>query len=1073
VTFPQTILDTRVELQLGGVWTDITDDVYARDDGVITITRGRPDEASNSDPGTCAFDLNNRSGNYSPRNPLGAYYGLIGRNTPVRVSVHAGTPGLAISPTGTPASSYAQGTTGVTQITGDLDARCEAELDWYAPGTQTLIGRWSGSTGHLSYLLEIINGSLYLYWSPTGTDILLVYMPLPAGLPARAALRGTLDVDNGAGGYVVTFYWAASLSGAWTMIGAPFSGSGTTTVSGAPTVAPVVGNAQQPVAEGRIYAAEVRSGIGGTVVASPNFSAASPGDTTLVDSQGTRWTLQGGAEISNRRVRFCGEVPSWPARWDTSGADLYVPVQAAGITRRLGQGVQPLQSTLRRRVPSGAPVAYWPMEDAASATQLASALPEGRPAAVTGMSLAADDSLAGSAPLPTVGTSATLSAPVPGGAGNASGWHVEMVYLLDALPGAASQMVRLTLAGGTAATITVTVGSAGVTVAALDGDGAMLATYTSTDPAALAAFAGAWSRLQIFTYVSGGTTYITAAWINVITSTWYYAYTTLTGTPGAVRAVAASWPTGLSGMALGHLGVFAAGGTGITAPGVTVYDGADDGFLGETASARMTRLAGEEGIPLVAQAPADAGEVPLGPQTLDTALTVLQASADAEGGLLVEQRAALGLAWQDRASLYNQLPGAVLAYGDLVAPLEPEDDDQRTLNDVTVARDGGSSARATLSVGALSTLAPPDGVGSYPASVTLSLADDSLLDQIAGWRLHLGTVDEPRFPAISVYLQRRPALIDMVAALDVGDRWQVTGVPLDRLPPGGIDQLIEGYTEVLAQYRWELTFQCGPASPWSVGVLDDPVYGRVDTDGSSLAAAAGETDTTLSVASSGTTWTVDHSQTPWDVTVSGEQVTVAAVGGPLLNPNSFFTAGLTGWTGTSATIAPSTAQLYPGAVGSALVTPNGTSSSGGVQQSPHTAVGSVTPGASYVAMAWVYSPAGWADLRAVIDWYDSSDTLLSTGLGSATAVPAGSWTFLAQTLVAPALASRGAVRARFGGTPPSSAVYYAWGVRWLPAASVTASSPQTLSVIRSVNSVVKAFPSGADVRLTYPTIAAL
>lgn len=84
-TFPDAPLPVLVELQLDGVWTDITEDVYMRDE--IEIERGRADEGNRVDPTKCRLTLNNRTGRYSPRNPLSPLYGALGRNTPIRVSV--------------------------------------------------------------------------------------------------------------------------------------------------------------------------------------------------------------------------------------------------------------------------------------------------------------------------------------------------------------------------------------------------------------------------------------------------------------------------------------------------------------------------------------------------------------------------------------------------------------------------------------------------------------------------------------------------------------------------------------------------------------------------------------------------------------------------------------------------------------------------------------------------------------------------------------------------------------------------------------------------------------------------
>src|SRR5690606_28899168 len=87
-------LPIQVEITLdgGATWTDITSDVRAEQQ--IRIDRGRSAWASGAEAGRCQFTLDNRTGNYSPRNPSGAYYGRLGRNTPVRVSVLTGSVAL-------------------------------------------------------------------------------------------------------------------------------------------------------------------------------------------------------------------------------------------------------------------------------------------------------------------------------------------------------------------------------------------------------------------------------------------------------------------------------------------------------------------------------------------------------------------------------------------------------------------------------------------------------------------------------------------------------------------------------------------------------------------------------------------------------------------------------------------------------------------------------------------------------------------------------------------------------------------------------------------------------------------
>jgi hypothetical protein len=164
--------------------------------------------------------------------------------------------------------------------------------------------------------------------------------------------------------------------------------------------------------------------------------------------------------------------------------------------------------------------------------------------------------------------------------------------------------------------------------------------------------------------------------------------------------------------------------------------------------------------------------------------------------------------------------------------------------------------------------------------------------------------------------------------------------------------------------------------------------------------------------------------------------------GARLTANPYFLTDTTGWTASGSTIVRSSDLKDTTGLWTLKVTPDGVSVSGGATYSPHTAAGSVTAGQAYTAQCWAYSPAGWTDLRATVDWYDSSDVFISTTLGSATSVAAGTWTLLSQSLTAPALASRASVRFRFGGTPPATNITYVWGLLLVnPVASGTFMNP--------------------------------
>ncbi|MER5892406.1 hypothetical protein [Streptomyces sp. NPDC001876] len=879
--------ERRTELQIGGSWTNVTTDV--RESAPITIDRGAADEATSSDPSKCTLTLNNRHGKYSPRNPLSPYYGLIGRNTPLRVSVQGPESYLAVEGI---ATSYARTPDAAAlDIVGDIDLRAEVTMDWSEPGIHPLVGKWISATNQRSYALSVDSGTLSIWWSTAGTAGVSVSRTLP-DLPRRAALRGTLDVNNGSGGYTVNLYWAESLDGPWTAVGASYTTTPATSiyVSTAPLELAPPNLAGAVLMQGRIHRAEVRSGVGGTVVASPDVRALAEGATGWTDSAGRVWTLGAGASISDRQYRFHGEVSAWPSRWDVSGADVYVPIEAAGITRRTGQGKKALDSTLRRRIPSASGLlAYWPMEDGQDAASAYSPLPDVRPMTLTGFDFAADDTLGGAAALPKAKNPATLRATVPRSA--TAGWQVEWVYNLPALPAVQTEMMRLSVTGATMRTVILYASAAAIRLEVQSSDGTVIGAFTYSDAGALSAFVGKWNRLAIYTGdYGGGATLVTATWRDVTTNFRYFIATAPTTGQGRIDSVSAAWGAALEGTAIGHLAVFSTPGTGVldAAPTTAIFEGADDGFLGETALARLVRLGAEESAQLDISVRGVDYLTPserMGPQRPGTLLDLLEECAETDGGILYEHLDRTALVYRDRQSLYNQAVGLALDYtvqGEVPPPLEPAPDDQAVRNDVTVTRSGGSSGRAVLESGPLSVQPPPAGIGPYDEALTLSLYTDTQPLLIAQWRMHLGTWDEERYPTITVWLHAAPHLIGDVLGLDIGDRVTIDNLP-PWLPPGLIDQHMRGYIEVLGLYDWTLSMNCVPAGPWTVGVVEDSVLGRPDTDGCTLTGAITSSATSVAVTSSpGPRWIDSASfpaMFPFDVTVGGEVVRVTACTG--------------------------------------------------------------------------------------------------------------------------------------------------------------------------------------------------
>jgi hypothetical protein len=821
VAFPEDPLGVRVELRIGSVWVDITKDVKTTDP--IVHSRGIRNRGVVADPATLPMRINNAGGKYSPRNPLSPYYGLIGRNTPVRVSIPHGSAFLAVTGRTIGNTGASTPDAAVLDITGDIDIRFEATLDnWLANDTVELCGK--GLTGQRSWILLVEKQRLRLRWAAADTtefqhDSTEI---LPVPLSSRLAVRATLDVNNGAGGHTVVFYTAPSIAGPWTQLGAPVVTTGTTSIfnSTAPLrVGDGWGDAGWISSSGMVTNFQLRNGINGSVVASPDFTALTPGMTTFSDSAGRIWTVDNDTRITNLWPRFVGEISSWPRQWTPSAAMAWVQVEAAGVLRRYSQGQKPLESTLRRRLPSQGPIAYWPMEEGEDATQAASPIPGVRPLNLSGFRMAANDTLPGSKALPQVQGEATLSGIVPTPpAGSPQEWHTEFVCFVESPPPAPRTVLQW-LSTGTVKRWRLMISPGGVDLHGYGDNDVEVVTQNLS----FTQLFGRWTRWKLFARQNGGQVTWTLAWVFVGASGFAFSGS-FTGSAGRISGVIDPGPYSgdLSNVTLGHLGVFAVADT-------FAYNDGDIAFTGETAAARMTRLCQEESAPLrITGAGADTLRV--GPQRPDDLLTLLSVAAAADGGIFGEAQGSASLWYRTRASLYNQTPALVLPFGSLSPPFEPVEDDE-IRNDRTITRDGGSSARATLASGRLSVQDPPNGIGVYDDSTTLNLYADGQLDPVAGWMLHLGTWDEDRYPEITLLLHRHPELIDAVLALQVGDVIRITDVPV-WIAPGDINLRVDGWSETMLPRTWRITFACSPAGPWTVGVRGTA---HRDTAGSTLA----------------------------------------------------------------------------------------------------------------------------------------------------------------------------------------------------------------------------------------------
>jgi hypothetical protein len=1067
------------ELFYDGVWNDITEDLRVTT-SPVTITRGLSSEsASDAEPTSCTCDLDSRDDRYAPRNPMSPLYGLIGRNTPVRTGYEAGSPWAQMSGTGkltTPDSPSLAVT--------DLDVCVDVALDtWALPsGSVEFAGRYQASGDNRSWVFAYsATGQLYLSWSPDGTLTSRIDRfstePLVAHNGQRLAVRVALDVDNGAGGYEVRFYTGRTVDDTdWKLLGDPIIGTSPTAVfDGAAglELGEVAGlTAVGPT--GKLHAVKVLNGINGTVAASMRTSDAVPAATSFT-SGGAVWTLAGDAVLTNRHIRMTGEVPAWPPTRDLSGNDNYVSITPSGIMRRMDAGNKPQDSSLLRFIKARNPVECWPLTDGPSSTGAKS---------LVGGSDMRQEILIGDGE-----TAASWSG------GRLADWIEPVLSAQANTSGSIRGACRRTAGTDAFWSVDLFLSGGG---AASSGQFTVYDRGAGTDDdnrhSIQIVFTGSLDQLTIIRQSDGTDTSSAALLANIAdvglytddphhlrlsidpqaSSTLWYVYVdgTLRGSgtiSGLVlesaREVLLGWGYAtldgvtMTDRAFGYLTYLYC-----TGPAATDIYTAFMGHQGELAGDRIQRLATESGY-VASVTGENVYQRPMGVQGQKKLLELLTEANRTNFGYLLEARDSNELIHRSHSTLWNQPPALTLDFsaGLIGAPFKPVDDDKLTENDVQVQREFGSlAARHVLEEGEMSVQDWPDGVGRYDRAYTYSLYTDDQADQVTYMRLHLGTYAGVRYTRLTLNLanERVHALLDDILRVDVGDKIRLTHLPADH-GPDDVDVLVAGYTEEAGPDAWKITFNCLPGEPWTAGVVGES---RADTGGSELAAAATATATSLSVATTGS-W-------PW--------VTAALP----LTPNWRFEAGITGWfSGGGASIAwdPQRGFSNPGSL---KITAGGAAT----PRAEHTSV-PVTAGASYTAGAWLYCDADiTTGVRVAINW-QASGAYLSTSSGTTTTIAAGGWTWLEVTATAPATATSGAIVPTISGTPATGATLWValaalrtaggsgmdfpfdvrvGGEVCTVLACTGATSPQTMTVVRAVNGISKAQPSGQALRLAHP-----
>ncbi len=187
-----------------------------------------------------------------------------------------------------------------TAITGDLDVRAKIRATDWTPAASTSLVVQSDAQWGWSLFINT-NGTLGLLTSANGSSVTIDYstavLATAAGLTDNVSdiwVRVTHDRDNGGGVNHDTIFYYGTDGVNWTKLGNTVTAAGVAAIfdSGAPITVGATG-LTGGVFTGRIYSAEIRNSIAGTIVANPAFDAApwDKGETVNVDGVGNTWTL--------------------------------------------------------------------------------------------------------------------------------------------------------------------------------------------------------------------------------------------------------------------------------------------------------------------------------------------------------------------------------------------------------------------------------------------------------------------------------------------------------------------------------------------------------------------------------------------------------------------------------------------------------------------------------------------------------------------------------------------------------------------------------------------------------------
>ncbi len=729
-------------------------------------------------------------------------------------------------------------------------------------------------------------------------------------------------------------------------------------------------------------------------------------------------------------------------------------LRGAGLLERLSLWTEPLRSPMYRTNSGRATsIGHWSLEDDVNAVQLDNSLVGGYPGSFRSVELAQTDRPFGAKQTAKI-ADGSLMAGRFSSASTSAGWQVCISFRMEALPPSGTYVELFRWQGSNGYVWKISVNNISYSFDVIDASGAAL--MGSTVLFASASSGGPptnWTTMRMQVSASGGTVTAAPSWYIQGDDTSVGSSTPFSGTVGAPRIWYQEGNATTAGAFFAH--VFAVTGISDSLTGPTAQK-VFNAYLGETTITRYFRVMSEAGLTRFGIGTASRG-LPMGPQPIDQLLTVLADCRSTEDGDLSDERFDIGTTMRERVSSYDMAPALELVFPDDIAAYKKLVGADGAWNRVTVKNRGGGEWTESLEAGPMSVLAPPDGIGEIRKQIDVNVDDErKWLPMLASWHLAKGTLETPRYVEVAVELSRHPELVTDAVDVREGDLITLSGIE-----PDLVRLLVTGMEERVTSGTWRITYLCEPYDTFMVGTWDDDTF-RWGTDLSTLSAGVNTTATALVVAAADKRGFWSRDMAGQSFIIAGERVSITdlAGAGSVAADYGGFETSVANWTATAGVLTRSTAQFHSG-VASALITVSGSPASVGLR---------VASGSRAVVVAtrvyrlefWIRSSIVSANVNGVINWYAGASFLSSSG-GTLVSVAAGTWTKYTMTATAPATATRAEYGPTQAGSPANGTLVYFDDVDLID--TTTAALTQNVTVVRSVNGVVKSLAAGDKVEL--------